>query len=152
MKSSIKLLTLNKDDIEFVTHFPRLLVKYITKDNNQILYYRCHIIAINLKVKYIWAKDFLNELNCIKPNKVYERRHSKLFTNCHVSWIVGQPVSTSNTLKNNVNVVFLFNSFIWDTTLQLNCLFINNIKVCQRKFLCRFSKKKKQPRNDTKSN
>ena len=44
---------------------------------------------IYFKVKCIQVKDFFNEINCKKPltsNTVYERRHSKLFINCHVSW------------------------------------------------------------------
>ena len=35
------------------------------------------------------VKDFFNEMNCKKSllfNTVYGRRHSKLFTNCHVLW------------------------------------------------------------------
>ncbi len=64
--------------------------------------YRSHII-----VKYTGAKDFLNEMNCkhlLISNTLYERWHSKLFTNCHVSWdtlyyvstFVGHPVLTLN--------------------------------------------------------
>ena len=51
--------------------------------------YGSHIqVKIDFKVKYIWATDFLNEINCYQPlmsKTVYGRRHSELFTNCHVS-------------------------------------------------------------------
>ena len=60
-----------------------------TKDNNKNIIWESYYSKIDFKVKYIWAKDFLNELNCIKPllsNTVYGRRHLKLFTNCLVSW------------------------------------------------------------------
>ena len=57
-----------------------------TKDNNKNSVWESYYSEIDFKEKYIWAKDFSNEINCIKPvlsNTVYERRHSKLFTNCH---------------------------------------------------------------------
>ena len=43
---------------------------------------------IDFKVKYIRLKDFFDEIKCKKflILIVYGRRHSKLFTNCHVSW------------------------------------------------------------------
>ena len=44
---------------------------------------------IDKKIKYNWAKVLFNEINCKKfliSYTVYERRHLKLFTNCHVSW------------------------------------------------------------------
>ena len=46
------------------------------------------IVNIDFKVKYIWVKDVLKELTCKKSlnhNTVFGRRHSELFTNCHVS-------------------------------------------------------------------
>ena len=60
-----------------------------TKGNNTNFIQKSCYRKINLKVKYIWAKDFLNEINCMKPllsNTSNGRRHSKLFTNCHVAW------------------------------------------------------------------
>ena len=65
---------------------------------------------VNFNVKYIWAKYFLNEINCIKPllsNTVYGRRHYKLFTNCHVSCmsaITHEPLD--RTVKSAWQVVF----------------------------------------------
>ena len=50
---------------------------------------RTHCSKIDFKVKYIRVKICVNEINCKKSltyNKVYGRRLSKLFTNCHVSW------------------------------------------------------------------
>ena len=68
---------------QFVKLFviPKTIIKVYIKES----YYH----KINFKVKYILAKYFLNEINCKQPlisNTVYGRRHSRLFTNCHVSW------------------------------------------------------------------
>ena len=60
-----------------------------TKDNNKSSLKESYYRKINFKVKFIWAKYFLNEINCKQPlisNTVYGRRHSKQFTNCHVLW------------------------------------------------------------------
>ena len=65
------------------------------KIGDNLIWYGTLCSKINFKVKYTRAKDFLNEINCKQPlisNTVYERWHSKLFINCHVSWIVGHPV------------------------------------------------------------
>ena len=77
------------------------------KDNNENIIWESCITKINCKEKNIWAKDLLSEINCKQPlisNTVYGRWHSKLFTNCHVSWdtlyyvstFVGHPVLTLN--------------------------------------------------------
>ena len=44
---------------------------------------------IDFTVKYIRVKYFRKEIDCKKSlisNTVCGRKHSKLFTNCHVSW------------------------------------------------------------------
>ena len=44
---------------------------------------------MQLQSKIYLSKRFLNVINCkqpLKSNKVYGRRHLKLFTNCHVLW------------------------------------------------------------------
>ena len=68
---------------------PLFIKLFNTKDNNKNIIYDWYYSKINFKVKCIWAKDFLTELNCKQPltsKTLYKRRHSKLFTNCHVSW------------------------------------------------------------------
>ena len=58
-------------------------------DNNKNIIWESCYSKIDLKVKYIQAKDFFNEINYKKSlifNTVYGRRHSYLFINCHVSW------------------------------------------------------------------
>ena len=45
--------------------------------------------TFDFKVNHIWVKEFFNEINCVNSSIytiIYGRRHSKLFTNCHVSW------------------------------------------------------------------
>ena len=45
--------------------------------------------SFDFKVNHIWVKEFFNEINSVNSsiyNIIYGRRHSKLFTNCHVSW------------------------------------------------------------------
>ena len=51
--------------------------------------WKCSCQPYYSKVKCIWVKDFLTKKSCKKSiiyNTVYERRHSKLFRSCHVSW------------------------------------------------------------------
>ena len=46
--------------------------------------YRSHVI-VKLILKYIWSKDFLTEINCIKPllsNTVYGRRQTIYQLSC----------------------------------------------------------------------
>ena len=69
--------------------FFKILLSYLIPKRINYKKYQLTIEKIYFKVKYIWVKDFFNELNCEKSlisKTVYERRHSKLFTNCHVSW------------------------------------------------------------------
>ena len=68
---------------------PQFVNLFNTKDNNKSIIKESYYRKNNFKVKYIWAKYFLNEINCKQPlisNTVYGRRHSKQFTNCHVLW------------------------------------------------------------------
>ena len=44
---------------------------------------------MDCKVNYIWVNDLFNKINSIKyliSKTIYDRRHSKPFINCHVSW------------------------------------------------------------------
>ena len=76
-----------------------------------------HFIAyLDFKVKYIFVKSVLtlNKLQTsLTSNTVYGRRHSKLFTNCHVSWD-SKYLATLQTLiglKWEEIFVFVFNKY-----------------------------------------
>ena len=64
-----------------VPWMPNRIIKNIT----WLAYYT----KIELKVNYIWVKDcfYQNKLeNVLISFKIYGRRHSILFTDCHASW------------------------------------------------------------------
>ena len=67
--------------------FHNFLSSLIPKRIIKIIAWKCNYYKIDFKAKYNWVKDF-SKINCkksLKYNTSYERRHSKLFTNCHVS-------------------------------------------------------------------
>ena len=64
------------------------------------------IVKLISKLKNMWVKDFINEINfkkCLISNTVYGRRHSKLFTNSQVSW---------DTLYRRTNPWFLISELV----------------------------------------
>ena len=70
--------------------------------------WKCSCQPYYSKVKCIWVKDFLTKKSCKRSliyNTVYERRHSKLFRSCHVSW---------DTLYLTSSILFSNQSFALD--------------------------------------
>ena len=60
-----------------------------TKETNNSFYMTVGLYKNDFTVKKNMSLTFFKEINCKKSlisNTVYGRRHSKLFTNCHVSW------------------------------------------------------------------
>ena len=70
--------------------FPLVDMLFDTKETKYLFYMTVVLYGkIDFTVKYIRVKYFRKEIDCKKSlisNTVCGRRHSKLFTNCHVSW------------------------------------------------------------------
>ena len=70
-------------------NFKCLLPWFVLWCQREISHGRHIVVKLTNKIKYIWVKVLFNKINCKKSlisYTVYGRRHSKLFTNCHVSW------------------------------------------------------------------
>ena len=78
------------DSVLYYVFFHSLLNYLIPKRIIKISHGSHIIEKILFQSKIYLSKHFFNELNCkislIFDNRVYGRRHSKLFINCHVSW------------------------------------------------------------------
>ena len=88
-----------------------------TKQNNK-KYFIAYYDKKKFQSKIYLSKDFVTEINCKKSvisYKVHGRRHSKLFTNCHVSW-------DTLYLLNNIkyNIVEMSSSYF--TVYRSNCI------------------------------
>ena len=68
----------NSSNVFFRSLIPKRIIKNIL--------WQSSYSKMDLKIKIYLSKSFFNFINCKTSNTVYRRRHSKLFTNCHVSW------------------------------------------------------------------